>query len=297
MEVDVSIIIVNYNTKDFLYNCLTSIFSQTKDISFEVIVSDNGSKDGSIQMTKKFFPSVILLENNANLGFGAANNRGLKIAKGKYIFYLNSDTVLLNNAIKYFFDYFEIHSEDKLGAIGCNLVDNDFNLTHSFGDFPTYKNEVKYRLSNFFKLCIKKVIFSIGKSYKKKVNSIPEFFVGNVDYITGADLFLLNNDFALFDERYFLYYEETDLQLKMAKNNFERRIIEGPKIQHLCKALNESKNDIELQKNFSHIQSDKSSIKYFSKNLNPTKSSKCIFLKMIIKLTWIIAGVKNENLI
>ena len=96
---DVSIIIVNYNTCELTRNCLKSVFEQTKNIDFEVIVSDNGSKDGSVEMIKKEFPYVILIENNANLGFGAANNRGLKIAKGKYIFYLNCDTILLNNAV------------------------------------------------------------------------------------------------------------------------------------------------------------------------------------------------------
>lgn len=99
---DVSIIIVNYNTKELTRNCLRSIFDQTKDVDFEVIVSDNGSTDGSIEMIRAEFPQVILIENNANLGFGAANNRGLKIARGKYVFYLNSDTVLLNNAVKLF---------------------------------------------------------------------------------------------------------------------------------------------------------------------------------------------------
>ena len=82
-SLDVSIIIVNYNTKELLADCLNSIYERTKNINFEVIVSDNGSKDSSIEMLKKNFPQVLLIENNANLGFGAANNRGLAIASGK----------------------------------------------------------------------------------------------------------------------------------------------------------------------------------------------------------------------
>ena len=74
---DVSVIIVNFNTKELTGNCLRSVFEQTKDIDFEVIVSDNGSTDGSVEMIKTEFPQVVLIENNANLGFGAANNRGL----------------------------------------------------------------------------------------------------------------------------------------------------------------------------------------------------------------------------
>ena len=87
---DVSIIIVNYNTKNLTINCLSSIYEQTKDISFEIIVSDNGSTDGSIEMIKSNFTKVIVIENKENLGFGKANNRGLKVATGKYIFYLNN---------------------------------------------------------------------------------------------------------------------------------------------------------------------------------------------------------------
>ena len=112
---DVSIIIVNYNTKDLIKNCIDSIYEQTKDIKFEIIVSDNGSVDGSIEMIKSEFPNVILIENNANLGFGTANNRGLKIAKGKYIFYLNSDTVLLNNAVKLYPDNKAFIIKEKKG--------------------------------------------------------------------------------------------------------------------------------------------------------------------------------------
>jgi GT2 family glycosyltransferase len=135
---DVSIIIVNYNTKELIHNCLASIYEQTKDISFEVIISDNGSTDGSVEMVKNEFPYVKLVANNENIGFGAANNRALKIANGKYIFYLNSDTVLLNNAVKIFFDYWENTEEkEKIGALGTNLIDADGKIIHSWGMFPT----------------------------------------------------------------------------------------------------------------------------------------------------------------
>ena len=86
---DVSIVIVNYNTRDLLRNCLNSIYEKTKSVDFEVIVSDNGSVDGSVEMIRSEFPQVMVIENNANLGFGTANNRGTRRACGKYIFFLN----------------------------------------------------------------------------------------------------------------------------------------------------------------------------------------------------------------
>lgn len=286
---DVSIIIVNYNTCKLLQECLESIYRHTQGIDFEVIVSDNGSVDGSIEMMKKY-PQVTLIENNANLGFGAANNRGLAVAKGKYIFYLNSDTVLLNNAVKIFYDYWEMSPErNKIGALGCNLLDEDGKVTHSYGNFPVYKTEVRWRLIQLSKLLIKRIIFLLGKTYTKKMLHTNSFYEGRVDYVTGADLFLKNNEFAKFDERFFLYYEETDLQLQLHQSGFYSMIIPGPEIQHLCNALNSQQNDILLMRSFSHIQSDISVVKYFQKHTN----KKCFLLNMLIKLSWIISGVKR----
>ena len=165
-SLDVSIIIVNYNTKELIFNCLESIFSHTNGITFEVIVSDNGSSDGSIEMLKKDFPKVILIENGKNLGFGSANNKALEIAKGKYVFYLNSDTILLNNAVKIFFDYFESHAELNIGGLGCNLQDKNGNITYSAGPVSgefSSANELLKNLWNLligcFKICIRHYIF------------------------------------------------------------------------------------------------------------------------------------------
>jgi len=227
---NVSIIIINYNTCELTLNCLKSVFEQTKDIDFEVIVSDNGSKDRSIEMIKQEYPQVILIENNANLGFGAANNRGLKIAKGKYIFYLNSDTILLNNAVKIFFDYWENSSEkNKIGALGCNLLSEQGEVIHSGGDFPKARRELR----SFFH-CI---LSSIGiKRLYLKCGGRPKtysYYVGEIGYVTGADLFMLKNDDAIYDEKYFMYYEESDMQFQLQQKGKYSFIIPGPKIIHL----------------------------------------------------------------
>lgn len=237
---DVSIIIVNYNTKQLLKDCLNSIYEHTKDIDFEIIVSDNGSKDGSVEMIKTEFRQVILIENNANLGFGKANNRALAVAKGKYIFYLNSDTILLNNAVKLFFDYFEENKEkENIGALGCNLLDKQGNINASYASYASYPNfngkikdliHANYGLWKhiFFKIIHKK-IENTGKH-----KSIYEKKIGEVGFIIGADLFIENNEFAKFDEKYFLYLEETDLEWNLYKKTGKKcYLIEGPKIIHL----------------------------------------------------------------
>lgn len=290
---DVSVIIVNYNTCALTRNCLNSIFQQTKDIDFEVIVSDNGSKDGSIEMIRQEFPQVILIENNANLGFGTANNRGLKIAKGKYIFYLNSDTILLNNAVKYFFDYWE-NSPDKdiIGALGANLLNGQGKIIHSYGKFPNAWKEVIFL---FIRLFVIFFVWLFGLNRRKiKKDNEKKKFVGSVDYITGADLFVKNNYFANFDERFFLYFEETFLQLQLKKAGLKRIIINNPKIIHLEGESNSRKicGNLLDYVTFSAIQFEISRIQY-QKYSGATFVAR--LMKILLYLFWSIPCFKKET--
>ncbi len=226
---DVSIIIVNYNTLELTRNCLKSVFKQTKDIDFEVIVSDNGSQDGSVEMIKTEFPQVILIENHKNLGFGKANNIGFRYAKGKYILLLNSDTVLLNNAVKLFADEIQTLPEN-IACLGCRLCSEDGKIIHSYGNFPTFWNElVRKPLHILVRL----------KLADEEFDSKPAVPLDNgivqVEYVTGADLFVKKSvaeRFGLFDEDFFLYYEETEMQHRYRKKGFYSCITSTPKIIH-----------------------------------------------------------------
>ncbi len=288
---NVSIIIVNYNTKDLLINCIESIYKQTKDITFEIIISDNGSNDGSVEYIKQNFPNIILIENNKNLGFGAANNRGLKIAKGKYIFYLNSDTILLNNAIKFFYNYWETHdNQEHIGALGANLLNKNFETIHSYDNFPQLDNEIFTTIKvwlSITKHTIQKVL--LNKKIPLCVNDDKEpKYIGDVDQIIGADLFLKNNELAYFDESFFMYLEETDLQYKIYKKKLKRMIIDGPQIIHLCggsSTTNRTINKVSYFTTFSNIQYYISRIIYF-KNRN-ANIFKIFILKLITLLIWI----------
>ena len=95
----VSILIVNWNTREILRDCLRTVYEQTKNVAFEVIVVDNASTDGSVDMIRTAFPQALLLANYANRGFAAANNQGIEVAKGRYVLLLNSDTLVLDGAI------------------------------------------------------------------------------------------------------------------------------------------------------------------------------------------------------
>lgn len=284
---DVSIIIVNYNTKELLKNCLNSVYKNTKNLKFEVIVSDNGSTDSSIEMLQKDFPKVNLIQNGENLGFGAANNRGLKSAKGKYIFYLNSDTVLLNNAVKIFYDYFESNNKDNsLGAIGANLLDNNLNVIHSSGNFAGYSLSIKQLFSMLIKNAILSILYILHINAKKSESSdCCKFYTGEVDYITGADLFLLNDKNAYYDENFFLYFEEADLQRQMKNKNLNRILIDGPKIKHLCGGSVGTDFSIKRKASFSRIQFEVSRIKFLKKYNN---NSLLLFIcKLLVTLCWI----------
>lgn len=230
----VSIIIVNYNTKNITYNCIQSIYKWTKDIDFEIILVDNNSSDSSVDYLYDYFPDVIYVRNKRNLGFGCANNIGISLAKGKYVFLLNSDTLLLNNAVKMFYDFYET-SFLNIGALGCLLLDFNEKIAHSYWKFPTISNvlleNVRSHLRSFFR--VKNVWLNKRKDH---------FF--SVDYITGADLFMAKDvvvKLGGFDKRFFMYYEETDLQYRMAEEGYARYIISGPLIIHLEGASFEKK--------------------------------------------------------
>ena len=227
---NVSVIIVNYNTKELIRNCLASIFEKTKGINFEVIVSDNGSSDGSIEMIKSDFPQVVLIENNANLGFGKANNIGVKKAKGEYLFFLNSDTVLLNNAVKFFADFAEHDSSKSL--LGSYLRYLDGSVSNSYGTFINpFVWSLKKNVYDFYPKVLERRLLHI-----KEKRAYKKLDVRLVDYITGADLFIKKDVFETiggFDEHFFMYHEDEDLGRVALKSGFKSKLVPEPKIVHL----------------------------------------------------------------
>ncbi|WP_396198347.1 glycosyltransferase family 2 protein [Flavobacterium sp.] len=226
MIFDASIIIVNYNTKELLLNTIRSIFSFSSSFSFEVIVVDNASIDASQEAVRQNFPNVLLIELNENIGFGRANNVGAKEAKGDFLFFLNSDTIFLNNALDFFINFNQKNKELKIGCIGAFLLDEDFKSGHSFGVFPA----PNYILKDAF-LRLTKLSLILKKKDKKEFLSFL-----NVDYVTGADLFVERKIFLEhegFDKDFFMYFEESDFQYRLYKKGYKNLIIDGPKIIHL----------------------------------------------------------------
>ena len=226
---DVSIIIVNYNTLDLTKNCINSVIEKTKGIDYEIILVDNASSDGS----KDYFsnnPNITYIYNVNNLGFGTANNIGAKVASGKYLFLLNSDTLLIDNSIKIFFDYMEANT--TIAACGGNIINAKYENTFVGGNFPSLINE--FLQIGFYRFINTRINRKISITQK-----CTDLETDSIDYIIGADIFIRHNIFKElkgFDESFFMYYEETDLFKRMSKLKYKSIIIPNTTIVHLVGA-------------------------------------------------------------
>lgn len=224
----ISIIIVNYNTKHLTADCIDSIIAKTSEVEYEIILVDNASSDGS---QEKFSSDgrILFLEAGDNLGFGKANNLGAQHAKGDYIFFLNSDTLLLNNAIYEMWRYCEEHKEDNIGGLGCILCDGNNQRCHSYAKLNTWKDIVKsYFIAPFCKSKAKEIMAMDAEDESKDA-----FEVG---YVTGADLFVSRkviDECGCFDPDFFMYSEESEMQWRFKKHGYKNMIIKSPNIMHL----------------------------------------------------------------
>ncbi|MBI3952753.1 MAG: glycosyltransferase family 2 protein [Candidatus Doudnabacteria bacterium] len=195
---DLSVVIVNYNTKDLLKKCLKSVFASHTSFSFEVLVSDNGSKDGSVLMIKEEFPEVKLIENNANLGFSKGNNVALRQAQGKYCLLLNSDTEIRQNTLEVSIKYMNLHQD--VGAMGCRVLLPNGELDKACRrKFPNPANA-------FLRL------FGLKKFSDYNINTPIDQEV-EVDAVMGAFMLVRKSvidRIGLLDEEYFMYGEDLD---------------------------------------------------------------------------------------
>ncbi len=214
----ISVIIVNYNVKYFLEVCLHSVLRAANGIAVEVIVVDNNSKDGSNEMIKQHFSSVILIENKDNRGFGKANNQGVTIAKGEYILFLNPDTVMPEDFFAKMLAYMDAHPQ--AGSIGPKLLDGR-------GQFaPDGKKSFPSLSVAIFKTTGINKIFSKSPYFNKYYAvHIGDNETAAVDVLSGCCMMmrasLLPKIGGAFDEDYFMYCEDVDLSYRIQKAGYQ----------------------------------------------------------------------------
>jgi GT2 family glycosyltransferase len=223
-----SVIIVNYNVRHFLKQCLTSVIKASENIETEIIVVDNNSADGSVEMVKKEFPSVKIIANKQNLGFSKANNQAIKQAKGEYILLLNPDTFVEENTFSLTLDYMENHPD--VGGLGVKMINGN-------GDFlPESKRGLPTPMVAFYKLSGLSKIFPKSKTFNKyylghlDINEINE-----VEILSGAFMLIRKSvldKIGLLDETFFMYGEDIDLSYRILKAGYKNVYFPKTKIVH-----------------------------------------------------------------
>ena len=213
---DVSVVIVSFNTRELLRECLQTLYRESRDVTLETIVVDNGSRDGSAGMVAAEFPIVRLIRSQANLGFAAANNLGFAIATGRYVVLLNSDAFVKSGALRRSVDHMD--RRPRVGLGGARLIGRDGSWQPSARMFPSCLNELltlsglstRYPRSRFFgrvdRTCVDPLI------------DIP------TDWVPGAYSIIRREvleHVGYFDEAFFLYYEEVDLCRRIKAAGYE----------------------------------------------------------------------------
>ena len=226
---DVSVIIVNYKTPELCINAINPVFEKSVGVAYEIIVVDNASGDNSVEKISNVFGDrVKYIESDVNLGFGKANNLGIKQSTGEFVFLLNSDTLLRNNAIKILCDF--LKSDETRGIAGGNLFNASGKPAHSYlREIPSVKN---IKLPCLFTRLFRKLTF--GKNNREfNATGKPMRING---YITGADMMIRRSALeksGLFDPDFFMYSEEVELTYRIVKCGYSVWSVPSAEITHL----------------------------------------------------------------
>ncbi|HPI54859.1 MAG TPA: glycosyltransferase, partial [Chitinophagaceae bacterium] len=212
-----SIVIVNYNVRYFLEHCLRSVSRACANLQAEIIVVDNRSTDGSVEMVMEKFPDVILIANQENTGFARANNQGVGKASGEYILYLNPDTIVAEDCFEKCLAYMDAHP--TAGALGCRLIDGKGQfLPESKRGFPSADVA-------FYKITGLNSLFKTSKTFNRyHLGYLSEHEVNEVDVLVGCFMLCrkkIIDQVGGFDETYFMYGEDIDLSYKIIQAGYK----------------------------------------------------------------------------
>ena len=226
-DIDVSIIIVNWNTRELVCDCIESVYKNTATVQYEIIVIDNASKDGSLDAIEKKFPQVRLIKNFSNRGFAAGNNQGMTVAKGRYILLLNSDTLVLERAIDKAVEFAD--TQQDIAVTGCRVLNSDQSLQPTCFMFPSIFNMV-LSSTYLYKIFPKSKFFG-----RERMTWWNRDDVRQVDVVTGCFMLVRRQaieQVGAMDERFFMYGEETDWCCRFKKAGWKVMFTPDAEIIH-----------------------------------------------------------------
>ncbi len=223
-NIDLSVIIISFNTKEIIEDCIVSVLRNIKDIKYEIIVVDNNSTDGSVNYLKKlsYKKNVICRFLKENIGFGGANNIGMKLSRGNYILLLNSDCVVQNNVILKIKSWMD--QNQKYGLVSPNLYNKDGTVQGTGGYFPSLLSVFSWMTIQdipFVDLLIKPFHPLKGQSAFKNLKFYQQS--RDLDWVTGAFFMLRRKayeDVGYFDTDYFMYTEEVDYSYRLKEKGW-----------------------------------------------------------------------------
>jgi GT2 family glycosyltransferase len=228
-SIQISILIVNYNTDELTVQAVESVFAYVKDINFEIIVVENNSERTNLKELLTSYKSVKFIQLKENIGFGNANNYGYELSKGKYLFLLNSDAYLIDDSLSGLFNFMEDVANEEVACCGPNLIDGNGNPNLCYGNFLS-KDKILLDLGF-------KKMNAIENKGKLAISKICDFEINTeVDYLSGAAVFIRRSvieKYGLFNPNYFMYYEDMDLCFKYHSKGFKSILIPSLKIVHI----------------------------------------------------------------
>lgn len=285
----VSIIILNWNTKLLLKNCLTSIHKYINTSNYEIIIVDNNSSDGSAEMVGKNFPDVLLIRNEDNLGFSKGNNIGAKQATKKNLLFLNSDTLFTPQTdIKYLL--FIMESRHDIGLTSCQLLNNDGSVQKSVRNFP-YPAGVFFQYIGLSKMLKNNAFFNKYLMLNWEHNR--ESFISQPSgafLLISEELFL---EIGGFEEKFFMYFDDVDLCKKVTLEG--KKIFFTPK----CKIIHFGGKSAEQIEGTNFFERNKNLILYYKKYHSSIKviiMKFLLFIAIIVRcIDWLIRSIFRKK--
>jgi len=224
---DLSIVIVTWNSQGFIRNCLDSIFLSQGNFTSEIIVVDNGSVDETAKIVEQLYPQVNLIQNKKNLGYAKANNQGIEKAKGEYILLLNPDTQVLEDSLSLIYEFME--ENPKIGALGPKLLNPDESIQSSCREFPTFSTLI-WEFSGLSRLFPTSRVFGRWRMGYFNFDEQRE-----TDQPMGSALMLRRatlEDVGAFDESFVMFFNDVDLCFRIKKGGWKIYFYPEAKVIH-----------------------------------------------------------------